>query len=145
MSLSFEQIVVDCADAATLAEFWSAVLDTPVDGGANEFFATVGRTGDAPLRPAFMFVKVPEERAGKNRLHVDLVSAEWRAEIDRVIGLGAKHVARVRRVRHEVGEPAGPRRERLRHRRRQVRGVTQLTRQARAGPLGSGQVTSASA
>jgi len=93
MSLSFEQIVVDCADAAALAEFWSGVLDTPVDGGANEFFATVGRTGDAPLRPAFMFVKVPEERAGKNRLHVDLVSAEWRAEIDRVIGLGAKHVA----------------------------------------------------
>ncbi len=93
MTLTFEQLVIDCADAATLAEFWSGVLGRPVDDGANEFFATIGRGGDARLSPAWMFLKVPEERVGKNRLHADFVAADWRTEVDRVIGLGAKHVA----------------------------------------------------
>jgi Glyoxalase-like domain len=92
MSLRFGQVVFDCRNAAELAGFWSQVLGPPVDAGGNEFFATVGRDGDA-LRPAFMFVKVPEERIGKNRLHVDLVSADWTREVDRVIGLGAKRIA----------------------------------------------------
>jgi hypothetical protein len=93
MTLSLEQLVIDCADATALAGFWSGVLGRPVDEGASEFFATVGRGGDEPLKPAWMFIKVPEERAGKNRVHADLVSADWRSEVDRVIGLGAKFVA----------------------------------------------------
>ena len=39
-----------------------------------------------------MFIQVPEERAAKNRLHLDLASADWSAEVDRVVGLGAKRV-----------------------------------------------------
>lgn len=92
MTLSFEHVVFDCRNAAELAGFWSKVLGCPVDAGGNEFFATVGREGAAP-HPAFMFAKVPEERVGKNRLHVDLVSSDWAVEVDRVLGLGAERVA----------------------------------------------------
>ena len=93
MSISFAQIVIDCNDAAGLAAFWSGVLGAPGDPGASPYFATVGRTGDAPLRPAWMFIKVPEPRVGKNRVHADLVSSDWTGEIERVVGLGATRVA----------------------------------------------------
>ncbi len=49
-------------------------------------------TGDEPLRPAFMFIRVPEPRTGKNRIHVDLRAADLQAEVDRVAALGATKV-----------------------------------------------------
>jgi hypothetical protein len=83
--LHIEQIVVDCADAAKLAAFWSGVLSRPVDEGANPFFATIGK-GTAP---ALMFLQVPEGKQAKNRLHLDLSGPGWRAEADRLVELGA--------------------------------------------------------
>ena len=93
MSIAFAQFVIDCQDPAALAGFWSGVLGAPVDPGGNPYFATVGRSGDKPLRPAWMFIKVPEPRVGKNRVHADLVATDWAAEVDRVVGLGATRVA----------------------------------------------------
>ena len=92
MSLTTAHIVFDCTDAARLATFWSALLERPVDPGANAFFATVGSGGDEPLRPAYMFLQVPEERAGKNRLHVDLIGSDLAHQVERAVGLGARHV-----------------------------------------------------
>jgi hypothetical protein len=34
-------ITTDCADPAALAAFWSTVLGTEVDDGANEFIAVI--------------------------------------------------------------------------------------------------------
>jgi hypothetical protein len=39
-----------------------------------------------------MFIQVPEPKVGKNRIHVDLLAADWRAEVDRVVELGAMRV-----------------------------------------------------
>jgi hypothetical protein len=89
--LSIAHIVIDCADAQTLAGFWSAALTRPVDDGANPYFATIGR--DQPDAPALMFLRVPEPKRGKNRLHVDLHGPNWRAEVDRLLGLGATKVS----------------------------------------------------
>ena len=89
MSIALEHVTFDSADAATLAAFWAQVLDSQVDAGGNEFFATVNKEGDGP---ALMFIQVPEERVGKNRLHLDLATADWAAEVDRIVGLGAKRV-----------------------------------------------------
>jgi catechol 2,3-dioxygenase-like lactoylglutathione lyase family enzyme len=86
--LSISQIVIDCADAAKLAGFWSQVLSRPVDEGANGFFATIGlKRKDGG--PALMFLRVPEEKQAKNRLHLDLSGPDWRAEADRLTALGA--------------------------------------------------------
>ena len=99
MSIAFAQIVIDCEEPPKLAGFWSEVLGVPVDPGASPYFATVGRSGDKALRPAWMFLKVPEPRVGKNRVHPDLVASDLAAEVERLVGLGATRVAEF----HEYG------------------------------------------
>jgi Glyoxalase-like domain len=92
MTVSLAQVVFDCKDAAALAGFWSRVLDQPIDPGANPFFATIGRAA-GESRPAWMFIQVPEPKAVKNRLHLDLTATDWKAEAARIAGLGAVQVA----------------------------------------------------
>ena len=72
MSLTFEAVTFDCADALAVGQFWSAVLDRPIDTTAmppSAFFASIG-IGD-PTRNGFMFIQVPEGKAVKNRVHLD--------------------------------------------------------------------------
>jgi len=92
MPVSLMHVTFDCADAAQLAAFWSEVLDEAIDDGCNEFFATIGLRRPTPLRPALMFIKVPEGKSAKNRMHLDLGTDDLAAESARVIGLGATHV-----------------------------------------------------
>ena len=92
MSVHVAQVAFDCRHAEGLAQFWSVVLERPVDPGAGEYFATVGRTGENALPAAFMFLKVPEDAVGKNRIHVDLVSADRPADVARAVAAGAEVV-----------------------------------------------------
>ncbi|GAA0966223.1 VOC family protein [Acrocarpospora macrocephala] len=89
--LALGNVTTDCAHAAGLAGFYAALLDRPVDAGASEFFATVGRESGA--HPVLMFIKVPERTPGKNSVHLDLHAPDVAAEVARAISLGAKHVA----------------------------------------------------
>lgn len=89
MPITLEHIVFDSRNAAELAGFWAGVLESTVDAEGNEFFATVNKGGDGP---ALMFLQVPEPKAGKNRLHLDYSTGDWAAEVDRIVGLGAKRV-----------------------------------------------------
>ncbi len=90
MTIALHALVIDCADAARVAAFWAAVLGRTVDSDPNEEFASIGMNDDAP-ESRWMFVKVPEPRAGKNRLHVDLIATDP-AELDRLVELGAKRL-----------------------------------------------------
>ena len=90
-TLSLGQIVIDSADAATLADFWSRLLERPMRDGANQFFAVIPPAEDSSF-PALMFLAVPEPRQGKNRLHLDLVSADRPAAVQRATQLGARVV-----------------------------------------------------
>jgi hypothetical protein len=90
-TLSLGQIVVDSADAAALADFWSRLVERPVRDGANQFFAAIPPAEDGSF-PALMFLAVPEPRQGKNRLHLDLVSADRAAAVERATQLGARKV-----------------------------------------------------
>jgi len=92
MALTFEHIVFDSANALTLAQFWSEVLERDVDPNASQYFATIGRVDRAAGQPVFMFIQVPEPKAGKNRLHVDLASADRPADIERAVAAGATHI-----------------------------------------------------
>jgi hypothetical protein len=89
--LTLGQIVVDSADAAALADFWSRLVERPVHDGANQFFAVIPPAEDGSF-PALMFLAVPEPRQGKNRLHLDLVSADRTAAVERATQLGARKV-----------------------------------------------------
>lgn len=90
MSLSVAAITFDCSNAASLAEFWSAALDRPVeregDMAASEFFAMIPATTDGPT---MMFIQVPEGKTAKNRVHLDLAAADRAAEVARLVELGA--------------------------------------------------------
>jgi hypothetical protein len=84
-------ITVDCTHAADLAGFYAALLGRPVDDGASPFFATIGRA--AGVRPALMFIQVPDRTPGKNSVHLDLHTPDGPAHVARAVSLGAKQVA----------------------------------------------------
>ncbi len=90
MSLSVAAITVDCRDARTVADFWSAVFDIPLDvePEPSVFFASLGRS-DPQAKIAMMFISVPEPKAAKNRMHLDLQADDRGAEVERLVGLGA--------------------------------------------------------
>ncbi len=108
------QIALDCADPHQQADFWAEALGYTADrdeafvqrmldaGHATEDDVTrylgmlVWKTGDAISDPSgrgprWFFQQVPEHKAGKNRMHVDLQVGEARrsAEVERLLGLGA--------------------------------------------------------
>ena len=93
MTVALRHVTFDCVHAGRLAGFWSQVLGEDVDDGANEYFATIGLRRPQPLRPALMFLKVPEPKTVKNRVHLDLGTDDLTGETARVCGLGATHVA----------------------------------------------------
>ena len=87
------QLTIDCTDPARLVRFWAPALgyevQPPPDGHAtwNDWYLAVGvpsdeldLTGDGGDRifdpagegPRIWFQAVPEPKAGKNRLHLDL-------------------------------------------------------------------------
>ena len=90
MSSRLANICVDCADPRALAHWWAQVLDdfeVVEEGEMNEDEAELRGPGGRWL----MFLRVPEAKTVKNRLHFCLrPSASTRdAEVDRILGLGA--------------------------------------------------------
>ncbi len=83
MSARLANITFDCSDPVGTAQFWSAVLDRPVEPDASESFAQLGG------EPAWYFIKVPEPKMAKSRVHVDLVAVDREAEVARLVELGA--------------------------------------------------------
>jgi catechol 2,3-dioxygenase-like lactoylglutathione lyase family enzyme len=80
-------LTFDCADAEKLATFWSAVLDLPVGDDPSPDYAVLTGT------PGWMFLKVPEAKSVKNRVHPDLITKDLPGEIERLTTLGASHLA----------------------------------------------------
>jgi predicted enzyme related to lactoylglutathione lyase len=83
-SISF--ITIDANDPERLAAFWGEVLGTEVservDGGRFVFL----RRADGTM---LCFQRVPEPKAGKNRVHVDVKVADLEDATGRIVGLGA--------------------------------------------------------
>jgi catechol 2,3-dioxygenase-like lactoylglutathione lyase family enzyme len=113
----FFQLTIDCHDPARLTAFWAKALGyrtTPPAEPETTWWAHYRRRlGEEPafddrlfdpegLRPPLWFQEVPEQKAGKNRLHLDLyvtdrddsLPFERRVElvdakVDELVGLGA--------------------------------------------------------
>ena len=92
MSISVIGLSYDAAAPATVAEFWAQALGRQVSDGASADFAAVAATDAAGSGPFLMFHKVPEGKTVKNRLHLDLGTADLETETQRLIGLGAKRL-----------------------------------------------------
>lgn len=79
-------VVVDCADADRLAAFWAAVLDVEVGGRWKQYVLLKAPGGGGP---ALAFQEVPEPKAGKNRVHLDLTVDDLDAATTAALALGA--------------------------------------------------------
>jgi predicted enzyme related to lactoylglutathione lyase len=90
MTSTVRNITFDCAppyEPYELAQFWSQVVGRPVEDGAAPGDDEVAVAG----APRLLFVRVPEAKTGKNRVHVDLTTGqECDAEVQRLSALGAK-------------------------------------------------------
>jgi catechol 2,3-dioxygenase-like lactoylglutathione lyase family enzyme len=84
-------LVIDAADPAGLARFWSAALDWPITLDEPDEVVVSPPTPDGQL--PLVFVPVPEPKTTKNRVHLDLASRsdEHQAElVARIEGLGGR-------------------------------------------------------
>ena len=90
MSLRFSEICVDAHDTAELARWWSQALGwtlQPADDDGEWLLCPPAGAG-----PDWLFLPVPEGKTVKNRIHFDFTPDDQRAEVDRLIALGARHV-----------------------------------------------------
>jgi Glyoxalase-like domain len=117
------QVAIDCADPAVLSRFWAGalgyVLQPPPEGHDSweSWLAAMGvpesewNSASAVIDPdgagpRVYFQRVPEAKAGKNRLHLDLRASDVQRpaeerrraiepEVDRLVALGASVVGPV--------------------------------------------------
>lgn len=90
MSLNIAMITFDCSDPDGLAGWWSQAIDGEVNALAPGNFVMVSRQHG----PALGFQKVPDPTPGKNKVHVDMHSADMEGEVARLVGLGARETGR---------------------------------------------------
>jgi hypothetical protein len=94
MDIRIQCVVVDSHDCERLARFWSQVLGWRVTYQSDAEWSIEPPEGDpgVDVAPDILFVKVPDEKVVKNRLHFDLRPTDQAAQVERLIGLGARRV-----------------------------------------------------
>ena len=94
MALRIESLSIDAHDPAAQARWWSEALRwriTEEDGDEGEYVIAPPEGSDAGLGE-ILFIRVPEEKGVKNRLHLDLRPDDQAAEVARFERLGAQRV-----------------------------------------------------
>jgi Glyoxalase-like domain len=101
MSLRIQCLCIDAADPAKLASFWQSALGWRRTFGADDEIVLEPPEGSPEdgVAPDLLFLRVPEGKAGKNRLHLDLRPVAQAAEVARLEQLGAR--------RSDVGQGPG--------------------------------------
>ena len=82
-------LVLDCADPAQLVGFWRDAL------GYREYFSDPSLAVLVPEEGTgspLVLQGVPEPKAGKNRMHLDIVVDDIEPEIARLLALGATRI-----------------------------------------------------
>jgi predicted enzyme related to lactoylglutathione lyase len=110
MGVVVSQLVVDSADPERLGRWWAEVLgwEVVLDDEGEVWVAP--RAED--LTGGLLFLRVPEAKTVKNRLHLDLRPADGssqEAELERLLGLGATRVDVGQRdaTWHVLADPEG--------------------------------------
>ena len=100
MSLVIQCLDIDAADPDRLANFWAAALGwrRTYDSSDEVALEPPERSMWDGVVPDLLFLRVPETKAGKNRLHLDLRPDDQGTEVERLIALGAS--------RADVGQAA---------------------------------------
>ena len=102
MPVSLLVVVVDCRDPLRQAEFWAQALGYKISQRNTDEFQVSDPAG---VGGSLYLMKVPEPKAGKNRLHLDLVTPDsMEDEVARLVEAGAQLVE-VRQDPPELDNP----------------------------------------
>lgn len=95
MTLRVQCLAVDSADPDSLARFWAQVLGwrrTYEDADEVALEPPAGSAEDG-VAADLLFLRVPDTKTVKNRLHLDLRPDDQAAEVARVESIGARRVS----------------------------------------------------
>jgi predicted enzyme related to lactoylglutathione lyase len=95
MSVRIQCLCIDATDPAALASFWESALGWRRTSEEPDEVVLEPPKGSAEdgIVPDLLFLKVPEEKSGKNRLHIDLRPEDQQGEVQRLEALGAVQVS----------------------------------------------------
>ena len=91
MGLRIETVTIDAVDPVTLAAFWCATLDWEqrVDEDGDIWIEPGQDDSEFDRVKPLLIVRANEMKAGKNRLHLDLIPDDQEREVERLESLGA--------------------------------------------------------
>jgi hypothetical protein len=100
MDIRIQCLCVDSAEPRQIASFWEAALGwrRTFDEDDQVCIEPPPGSPEDGVAPDILFLRVPEAKPGKNRLHIDLRPKDQAAEVARLEALGARRV--------EVGQGA---------------------------------------
>jgi len=93
-NLRIQCTTIDCENPQKLAEFWSAALDWKITE-ADEIGVVIELLDGSPevgRIPDILFLKNPDSKSVKNRLHFDLRPLNQAEEVARLESLGATRI-----------------------------------------------------
>jgi Glyoxalase-like domain len=94
MTIRIQATSFDALDPKAQAEFWAAALGWRVTYVEDDEVVIEPPEGspEVDVAPDILFLKVPETKSVKNRLHLDLRPTDQAAEVARFEALGARRV-----------------------------------------------------
>ena len=95
MSLRIQCLSIDTHDPAAQAAFWAEVLGWRITHEEPDEVALEPPAGSPAdgVSPDLLFLRVPDDKTVKNRLHLDLRPDDQAAEVARLERLGARRVS----------------------------------------------------
>jgi catechol 2,3-dioxygenase-like lactoylglutathione lyase family enzyme len=95
MDIRIQCVCIDTGDPAKIASFWQSALGWRRTFESDDQVVLeppVGSPEDG-VAPDLVFLRVPEGKVVKNRLHLDLRPGDQAAEVARLEALGARRVS----------------------------------------------------
>ena len=80
-------IVIDCSDLARSARFWADVLGYVANPATSTTYRSLIPGNGQGIE--VLLQRTPDDKRQKNRLHLDLRTANLDQEVSRILGLGA--------------------------------------------------------
>ena len=94
MGLRWQCMNIDSVDPVPLARWWAEFLDWRVTFEDDDEVVLEPPEGSPEdgVSPDLLFLRVPESKQVKNRIHIDLRPDDQAAEVARALALGARRV-----------------------------------------------------